>query len=94
MDPYCIITYNGVEKQSKVIKGAGLNPNWKESFMFNLTSKPSSIKVEVYDKETFKKDDFVGSGTMMVEENRLMKVPIFEDKKEAGIVFVVIDSKV
>ncbi len=62
--------------------------------MFNLTSKPSSIKVEVYDKETFKKDDFVGSGTMMVEENRLMKIPIYEDKKETGIVFVVIDSKV
>jgi hypothetical protein len=29
-----------------------------------------------------------------VEENRLMKVPIYEDKKEAGIVFVGIDSKV
>jgi hypothetical protein len=45
MNPYCVLTYNGQKKQSTVIKGGGLEPRWKESFVFNLTSKPSSVKI-------------------------------------------------
>ncbi len=38
MDPYCVITYNGQKKTSSVVKAAGLEPRWKEGFIFKLSS--------------------------------------------------------
>lgn len=41
MDPYCIIKYNKQKKNSTVIKNGGIEPRWKESFVFYLTKEPT-----------------------------------------------------
>ena len=78
MDPYCIITYNNQKKQSTIIKGGGLEPRWKESFVFSLTDKPSAVTIEIFVKEGFfKNDDFVGSGTLVIDKNGFTKIQVF-----------------
>lgn len=49
-----------------------------------LTPEPRELLLEVYDKETLKNDDFVGSGSFILTSIGKLKVPIFEQYKSAG----------
>jgi Ca2+-dependent lipid-binding protein len=66
MSPYCTIIYESDVRNTKVAVRAGKNPVWNEVFTFKI--KDSSIlKVEVWDKEAIKKDDFIGVGSLSLE---------------------------
>lgn len=59
MDPYCIIKVGDTVKQSSVHKNAGKSPSWNDEMVFNRHYE-NLIIIEVWDTDTFKKDDLIG----------------------------------
>ena len=62
MDPYCIIKVHDVIKKTKVAHNQGKHPKWDDTFKFKLNSIHTEVKIDVYDKDTFTKDDLIGKG--------------------------------
>ncbi|KAL4562716.1 hypothetical protein LXL04_026746 [Taraxacum kok-saghyz] len=61
MDPYVIITYRSQEKKSNVASGKGSNPEWNETFLFDVSSKETAdLKIKIMDSDTGSADDLVG----------------------------------
>ncbi|XP_047322046.1 probable ADP-ribosylation factor GTPase-activating protein AGD11 [Impatiens glandulifera] len=58
-DPYVIISLGGQSVKTRVIKN-NLNPVWNEQLMLSIPEHIPPLKVLVYDKDTFKADDFMG----------------------------------
>jgi C2 domain len=58
-DPYVILKLeDGIEKSS--YKPDTLDPFWNEDFVFNVKDKTSTLRVEVFDKDTVGEDDLEG----------------------------------
>ncbi|KAL6071210.1 RPS6 protein kinase [Balamuthia mandrillaris] len=57
-DPYCILSVDGQKAKTKVKKKT-LDPKWNETFTFKVYS-PTTIHLEVWDKDLFTADDFLG----------------------------------
>jgi serine/threonine protein kinase len=58
-DPYCILAIDGCKAKTKVKKKC-LDPVWNEEFEFVINSPSGKIHIEVWDKDTFTPDDFLG----------------------------------
>ncbi|KAK1408845.1 hypothetical protein QVD17_40939 [Tagetes erecta] len=68
MDPYVIITYRTQEKKSTVASGKGSNPEWNETFLFDVTSNDSTdLKIKIMDKDSMSTDDFVGHASIPLD---------------------------
>jgi len=67
-DPYVIIKIeHGPHARSKIISKT-LNPVWNEEFKFHLKTGDETIEFEVFDKDNFKKDDFLGKATLSLKD--------------------------
>lgn len=67
-DPCCVVEIKGNERKSfrtKVIDD-NLHPIWEESWDFDYTL-PTGIHFSVWDKDTGRRDDFLGSATLSPE---------------------------
>lgn len=64
MDPYVYLTLGGEKKKTSVCHSGGRTPTWGETFQFNNMSNDVNLAVEVWDKDTFSRDDLVGSGSL------------------------------
>lgn len=58
--------------------GAGSDPEWNETFVFNVSDNVSELIVKIMDSDTFSKDDFVGEAKWVFNstgnsEDKLMK---------------------
>jgi Ca2+-dependent lipid-binding protein len=71
-DPYCIISVGGQQQKTQVCKGGGKKPNWTDTFTFN--SLDPILRLQVYDHDTIGKDDFIGEGT--IDLNQIYKNPM------------------
>ncbi|GLJ16342.1 hypothetical protein SUGI_0276590 [Cryptomeria japonica] len=59
-DPYVVLKLGNQVAKTKVIS-SNLNPVWDEELTLNIsTTTPRSLKVEVFDKDTFTADDEMG----------------------------------
>jgi hypothetical protein len=59
-DPYVVLKLGNQVVKTRVIK-SNLNPVWDEELTLNIsTTTPRTIKVEVFDKDTFSADDEMG----------------------------------
>ncbi|KAJ6790843.1 putative ADP-ribosylation factor GTPase-activating protein AGD11 isoform X1 [Iris pallida] len=58
-DPYVILTLGHQSTKTKVIKSS-LNPVWNEKLMLSIPEPIPPLKLQVYDKDTFKTDDRMG----------------------------------
>lgn len=59
-DPYVVLKLGNQVVKTRVIK-SNLNPVWDEELTLSiLTTTPRTIKVEVFDKDTFSADDEMG----------------------------------
>ncbi|XP_009408144.2 elicitor-responsive protein 3 [Musa acuminata AAA Group] len=67
MDPYAVLTYRSQEQKSSTASGAGSNPEWNETFVFNVSDNVSELIVKIMDSDTFSKDDFVGEAKIPLE---------------------------
>merc|ERR1712226_923338 len=67
-DPYVVLSYGEQVEKSKVVKG-NLSPEWNLEKVFNVTAKsPKEILLEVYDKDTVTKDDFMGRVSVLISD--------------------------
>eukprot|EP00741_Cyanophora_paradoxa_P023381 tig00000254_g22587.t1 len=60
-DPYCIVSFKGVEKKSSV-KNKTLDPDWNESITYeNIRSEDlRALKVTIFDKDFIGRDEYMG----------------------------------
>lgn len=59
-DPYVEIVYEKLKEKTKHINKT-LNPEWNETFEFDLTNMDEPIFFNVYDKDLLTKDDLIGT---------------------------------
>lgn len=90
MDPYCVIKVGSASQKTKVKDDAGKTPVWEETFKFKA-NVGDIVAFEVWDKETIKKDDIIGSGQFSISQLHVnnqneFEQDIFYEKKKAGMV--------
>lgn len=66
-DPYCIIHVDSCKAKTKV-KRKSLDPVWNQEFSFVLNSPSGVIHIEMWDKDTFTPDDFLGQVDIQLAE--------------------------
>jgi hypothetical protein len=88
MDPYVVIKIGANTQKTKVHEDGGKTPKWDETFKFPAVRIGDIVNYEIWDKETMKKDDFVGSGSFSISQIHLskneMEMEIAYEKKKAG----------
>ncbi|XP_009780254.1 putative ADP-ribosylation factor GTPase-activating protein AGD11 [Nicotiana tabacum] len=65
-DPYVILSLGSQSVKTRVIKN-NLNPVWNEKLMLSIPENVPSLKVLVYDKDTFTTDDFMGEAEIDIQ---------------------------
>lgn len=90
MDPYCVIKVGNTTEKTKVKEDAGKTPVWEETFKIPAFVG-DIVTFEVWDKETIKKDDIIGSGQLSISQLHVnnpneFEQDIFYEKKKAGVV--------
>ncbi|KAE8682271.1 putative ADP-ribosylation factor GTPase-activating protein AGD11 [Hibiscus syriacus] len=65
-DPYVILALGQQSLKTRVIRN-NLNPIWNKSLMLSIPENISPLKVLVYDKDTFKADDFMGDAEIDIQ---------------------------
>jgi len=58
-DPYCKLEVGGVSHKTKHVN-SNLNPDWNETFEFDIKPGMDVIALSIWDKNTIKKDAFMG----------------------------------
>lgn len=65
-DPYVILSLGNQSVKTRVIK-SNLNPVWNEKLMLSIPDNIPPLRVIVYDRDTFKADDFMGDGEIDIQ---------------------------
>ena len=68
-DPYCMLNFGTQSQKTNFIK-QDLNPVWNEIFALDVESGKEVMKVEVFDKDDFGRDDFLGSFSFNLDKYR------------------------
>merc|ERR1712223_480189 len=72
-DPYVAISHRTQKTKSNVVKNS-LNPEWNFESLLTLNENASDeVLLEVYDKDTGSKDDFMGKVSLKIAELKEMK---------------------
>ncbi|MED6216649.1 hypothetical protein PIB30_009536 [Stylosanthes scabra] len=64
MDPFVILTCRSQTQQSSVASNQGSNPEWNETFVFNVSDGVKDIQLKIMDQDLGSCDDFVGEVTI------------------------------
>ncbi|KAH7690851.1 putative Ca2+-dependent phospholipid-binding protein [Dioscorea alata] len=67
MDPYAVLTCRSQEQKSSVASGKGSDPEWNETFVFNVSGGVSELNIKLMDSDSGSNDDFVGEATIPLE---------------------------
>ncbi|XP_066398477.1 GTPase activating protein 1-like [Miscanthus floridulus] len=65
-DPYVVLSLDGQKLKTSVIKKT-VNPVWNEDLTLAVMDASAPIKLEVFDKDTFSKDDMMGDAEFDIE---------------------------
>ncbi|OVA01061.1 C2 calcium-dependent membrane targeting [Macleaya cordata] len=66
-DPYVVIKLGNQVAKTKVINNC-LNPVWNEELTFCVTEPIGALNLEVFDKDTFKADDKMGTAHLSLQQ--------------------------
>ncbi|KAK8942867.1 putative ADP-ribosylation factor GTPase-activating protein AGD11 [Platanthera zijinensis] len=58
-DPYVVLRFGGQEVKTSV-KKSNANPEWNDHLTLSISEPLEPIKLQVYDKDTFSRDDKMG----------------------------------
>ncbi|KAL5198064.1 hypothetical protein ABZP36_001576 [Zizania latifolia] len=64
-DPYVVLRL-GTQKVKSSIKYHSINPEWNEELTLSITNMMLPVKIEVFDKDTFTKDDSMGDAEFCI----------------------------
>ena len=84
MTPYCQVKYG--RETSRTEPDKGTTPQWGEKFTFKYKKTRGLITLEVYDKETLKKDDYVGEAVVSILDGSTSGQLKREDDEVVGTV--------
>merc|ERR1719234_1691093 len=92
-DPYVTISYGELKFKSNIVKN-NLNPEWNFDNIFTISDNISNeILLEVYDKDTVSKDDFMGKISLSTNDVTKLKqgqwIPLQGTK--SGEIFIACD---
>ncbi|KMZ70110.1 C2 domain-containing protein-like [Zostera marina] len=62
-DPYVVVKHNGSKQKTQVIKN-NVNPEWNEDLKFSNLSPFEAVKITVFDKDRFSRDDSMGDAVV------------------------------
>lgn len=65
-DPYVVLTL-GQQKVQTSVKQSNLNPVWNEDLMLSVPDEYGSIKLSVYDQDTFSAHDIMGEAEIDIQ---------------------------
>ncbi|KAK8551047.1 hypothetical protein V6N13_119538 [Hibiscus sabdariffa] len=65
-DPYVLLTL-GQQTAQTTVKSSDLNPVWNEDLMLSVPNNYKSVKLEVYDHDTFSADDIMGEAEIDIQ---------------------------
>ncbi|KAL1559558.1 putative ADP-ribosylation factor GTPase-activating protein AGD11 isoform X2 [Salvia divinorum] len=65
-DPYVVLSLGNQSMKTRVIKN-NINPVWNERLMLSIPANIPPLKLDVYDKDTFSTDDFMGDAEIDIE---------------------------
>jgi stromal membrane-associated protein len=65
-DPYVVLTLGQQKAQSTVVK-SNLNPVWNEELMLSVPHNYGSVKLQVFDYDTFSADDIMGEAEIDIQ---------------------------
>ena len=63
MDPYVVCSFSGQSHKSRTHNNGGKQPVWSDTLFFNVNNPYGSIKIQVWDENTFN-DSLVGEGSI------------------------------
>uniref|UniRef100_A0A2P2LN77 C2 domain-containing protein n=1 Tax=Rhizophora mucronata TaxID=61149 RepID=A0A2P2LN77_RHIMU len=64
-DPYVLVKTGKHKLKTRVVK-QNLNPEWNESLTFAIGDPNLPVRLEVYDKDTFSRDDKMGNAEFSI----------------------------
>ncbi|CAD5168812.1 unnamed protein product [Musa acuminata subsp. malaccensis] len=59
-DPYVVVRMGGQQKLKTSVKKHNVNPVWNEDLTLTVSDPTQPVKIRVYDKDTFSRDDKMG----------------------------------
>lgn len=65
-DPYCFVSVGNQRQRSGTHRNGGKHPQWSDTFNFNTND--SILRVQVFDEDTFSRDDLIGEGTLNLNQ--------------------------
>ncbi|KAJ0982912.1 hypothetical protein J5N97_011167 [Dioscorea zingiberensis] len=65
-DPYVVLRF-GRQKLKTSVKKSNVNPEWNEYLTLSITVPIHPIKIEVFDKDTFTRDDEMGDAEFSIK---------------------------
>ncbi|PKU64196.1 Elicitor-responsive protein 3 [Dendrobium catenatum] len=85
MDPYAILICRTQEQRSSTATGKGSEPEWNETFVFNVSDDVPELAIKLMDSDTFS-DDFVGEAKIPLE-------PLFSEGRIPPTVYNVVKDE-
>eukprot|EP00252_Welwitschia_mirabilis_P017211 TRINITY_DN38183_c0_g1_i1.p1 TRINITY_DN38183_c0_g1~~TRINITY_DN38183_c0_g1_i1.p1 ORF type:complete len:143 (+),score=16.33 TRINITY_DN38183_c0_g1_i1:70-498(+) len=67
MDPYVIFTCRTQKQKSTVASGSGSNPEWNQTFTFQVGEGVSDLNLKIFDSDFASEDDFVGEASIPLD---------------------------
>lgn len=64
-DPYVVLRH-GQQKVKSSIKYRTINPEWNEELTLSITNMMNPVKIELFDHDTFTKDDSMGNAEFCI----------------------------
>ncbi|CAM0905967.1 unnamed protein product [Alopecurus aequalis] len=66
-DPY-VVMHLGQQKVKSSIKYKNINPEWNEELTLSITNMTLPVKIDVFDHDTFTKDDSMGDAEFHIHD--------------------------
>eukprot|EP01083_Nonionella_stella_P243770 849119_1 len=70
-DPYCRVSVDGLYEQRTSVKSNTVDPRWNERFAFPAGRRPVTLRIQIFNKNTFRRDNPLGNVTINLPEESL-----------------------
>jgi Ca2+-dependent lipid-binding protein len=95
MSPYLRVTAGAEVLKSPACHKGHLTPSWDTELILTLPEMCNSILIELFNKETISKDDFIGSArfdlNQLTQQGFRGWIPLTYSKGDAGTLFIEIN---